>query len=424
MKKLSVAIAVASLAAFTACNGQVSKKEKEAAAKQGPVTVKTAVGDLTLPAPFTTESVTKRNDMKDWPQGQMPKAPAGFTVTKFAGDLKNPRTAYLAPNNDIFVVESNTRKSANQITIFRDADKNGTYETRQVFAEDLNQPYGMLVVKNHFYIANTDGLYRYDYKAGDMKLTGKGQKILELPAGGYNNHWTRNLLANADGSKIYVSVGSASNVAEHGLDTEIRRANILEINPDGTGERIYASGLRNPVGMDWNPANNELWSAVNERDELGDGLVPDYITSVKQGAFYGWPYSYYGQNEDPRMKGLGKDLVAKALVPDVPVGNHTASLGIAFYDKDAFPAQYKNGAFVAQHGSWNSSVLTGYKVLFVPFKNGKPSGKPQDFLTGFIADEKGADVYGRPSAVTVINDGSLLVCDDSGNTIWRVSAKK
>lgn len=424
MKKLSVAIAIVSLAAFTACNGQVSKKEKEAAAKQGPVTVKTAVGDLTLPAPFTTESVTKRNDMKDWPQGQMPKAPAGFTVTKFAGDLKNPRTAYLAPNNDIFVVESNTRKSANQITIFRDADKNGTYETRQVFAEDLNQPYGMLVVKNHFYIANTDGLYRYDYKAGDMKLNGKGQKILELPAGGYNNHWTRNLLANADGSKIYVSVGSASNVAEHGLDTEIRRANILEINPDGTGERIYASGLRNPVGMDWNPANNELWSAVNERDELGDGLVPDYITSVKQGAFYGWPYSYYGQNEDPRMKGLGKDLVAKALVPDVPVGNHTASLGIAFYDKDAFPAQYKNGAFVAQHGSWNSSVLTGYKVLFVPFKNGKPSGKPQDFLTGFIADEKGADVYGRPSAVTVINDGSLLVCDDSGNTIWRVSAKK
>lgn len=424
MKKISVAIAIISLSVFTACNGQVTKKDKEAAAKQSPVTVKTAVGDLTLPAPFTTESVTKRNSMKDWPAGQMPKAPAGFTVTKFASDLKNPRTAYLAPNNDIFVVESNTSRSANQITIFRDADKNGTYEMRQVFAEGLNQPYGMLVVKNNFYIANTDGVYRYDYKTGDTKLTGKGTKILELPAGGYNNHWTRNLIANTDGSKIYVSVGSASNVGEYGMETEVRRANILEINPDGTGERIYAAGLRNPVGMDWNPVNNELWAAVNERDKLGDGLVPDYITSVKQGAFYGWPYSYYGQIEDPRMKGLGKDLVQKAIVPDVSVGNHTASLGIAFYDKDAFPAQYKNGAFVAQHGSWNSSILTGYKVLFVPFKNGKPSGKPQDFLTGFIASEKEADVYGRPSAVTVLNDGSMLVCDDSGNAIWRVTANK
>jgi glucose/arabinose dehydrogenase len=257
-----------------------------------------------------------------------------------------------------------------------------------------------------------------------MKLQGKGKKIVELPAGGYNNHWTRNLIASADGKKIYISVGSGSNVGEHGMEHEVRRANILEVNPDGSGERIYAAGLRNPVGMDWNPANGELWTAVNERDELGDELVPDYITSVKQGAFYGWPYSYFGQIEDPRMKGQRKDLVAKAVVPDVPVGSHTASLRLAFYDKEAFPQMYRNGAFVGQHGSWNRATLSGFKVLFVPFQNGKPSGKPQDFLTGFIASDEDAKVYGRPVDVTVMNDGSLLVNDDSGNTIWRISYKK
>lgn len=408
---------------LTSCKGQVSKEEKEQARSQGSTTVQTAVGELTLPAPYATKSATKRSSMTDW-GSNTPKAPAGFTVTKFAGDLKNPRNTYIAPNGDIFVAESGTRSSADRITVFRDKDKDGTFETRQVFLDGLKQPYGMLVVKDYFYVANTDGLYRYPYKEGTLKLEGEGQKIVELPAGGYNNHWTRNLIANADGSKIYISVGSASNVGEYGMDKEVRRANILEINPDGSGERIYAGGLRNPVGMDWNPANNELWTAVNERDDLGDNLVPDYITSVKEGGFYGWPYSYFGQIEDPRMKGQRKDLVAKAIVPDVPVGSHTASLGIAFYDKDAFPTEYKNGAFVGQHGSWNRSVISGYKVLFVPFKNGKPSGKPQDFLTGFIADKEEADVYGRPVAVTVMNDGSLLVNDDSGNTIWRVSYKK
>lgn len=409
---------------LSSCNGQVTKEEKKTATQQGSTTVKTAVGDLTLPAPYSSESVTKRSGMKDWPKGVTPKAPEGFTVTKFADGLKNPRWTYIAPNNDIFVVESNTFMSANRITVFRDKDKDGTFETREIFKDGLNMPFGMLVLKNYFYIANTDGLYRFPYKEGDLKLKGNGEKIVELPAGGYNNHWTRNLLANADGSKIYISVGSGSNNAEHGMETEIRRANILEINPDGTGEKIYASGLRNPVGMDWNPANNELWTAVNERDDLGDELVPDYITSVKQGGFYGWPYSYYGQIQDPRMKGQGKELVAKAIIPDVPVEAHTASLGLAFYNKDAFPATYKNGAFVGQHGSWNRSKLSGYKVLFVPFKNGKPSGKPQDFLTGFIADEKKAQVYGRPVAVTVMKDGSLLVNDDSGNTIWQVKANK
>lgn len=416
-------LTVCSFSLFS-CNGQVSKEEKKEVSQQGSTTVKTAVSNITLPAPYSTKSVTKRSGMKDWPEGTTPKAPEGFTVTKFAGNLKNPRWTYIAPNNDIFVVESNTFMSANRITVFRDKDKDGKFETREVFKEGLNMPFGMLILKNYFYIANTDGLYRFPYKEGDLKLNGKGEKILELPAGGYNNHWTRNLLANADGSKIYVSVGSGSNNGENGMDKEVRRAAILEINPDGTGEKIYASGLRNPVGMDWNPANNELWTAVNERDELGDGLVPDYITSVKRDGFYGWPYSYFGQIEDPRMKGQGKELVSKAIVPDVSVEAHTASLGLAFYDKDAFPNQYKNGVFVGQHGSWNRSKLSGYKVIFVPFKDGKPSGKPQDFLTGFIANEEKAQVYGRPVAVTVMNDGSLLVNDDSGNTIWQVRANK
>lgn len=424
MKNTAFSLAVLGLISLTACKQQVTKEEKEVAKAEGSTTVKTAVGDLTLPAPFATESTTKRNSMEDWPESVTPKAPAGFTVTKFATDLKNPRNTYIAPNGDIFVAESGTDSSADQITVFRDKDNDGTYETRQVFAEKLSQPYGMLILKNNFYVANTDGLYMYPYKEGDLKLTGKAQKIVELPAGGYNNHWTRNLIANADGSKIYISVGSASNVAEHGITEETRRANILEVNPDGTGERIYASGLRNPVGMDWNPANKELWTAVNERDELGDGLVPDYVTSVKEGGFYGWPYSYYGQIEDPRMKGQGKDLVAKAIIPDVPVGAHTATLGLAFNTKDAFPAKYKNGAFAGQHGSWNSSVLTGYKVVFIPFKDGKPSGPAEDFLTGFIASEKDAKSYGRPVDVTFMNDGSLLVNDDAGNTLWRVTATK
>lgn len=424
MKTATQLFSISLLILMTACNGQVKKEEKEALAKQPGNVVKTAVGEITLPPPYATESKTKNSKVIGWPEGKTPKAPEGFTVTKFADGFENPRWTYIAPNNDIFVVESGTRSSKNQITVLRDKDKDGKFETREVFIDGLNKPFGMLVLKDFFYIANTDGLYQYPYKNNPLKLETKGVKILELPAGGYNNHWTRNLLANADGTKIYVSVGSGSNVAENGIDKEIRRACILEINPDGTGEKIYASGLRNPVGMDWNPANKELWTAVNERDELGDDLVPDYITSVKKDGFYGWPYSYFGNILDPRMKGQGKDLAAKAIVPDVPVGPHTASLGLAFYNKNAFPAKYKNGAFVGQHGSWNRSKISGYKVLFVPFANGKPSGKPEDFLTGFISNDEKAEVYGRPVAVTVMNDGSLLVNDDSGNTVWKVTANK
>lgn len=423
MKIVSQILSISFLVVVTACNGQ-SKQEKETLSKQPSIVVKTAIGDLTLPAPYATESKTKNSKVIGWPEGKTPKAPEGFTVTKFADGFDNPRWSYIGPNNDIFVVESGTRTSKNQIIVLRDTDKDRKFETREVFIKDLNRPFGMLILKDFFYIANTDGLYRYPYKNAPLKLNTQGVKIVELPAGGYNNHWTRNIISNPEGTKIYIAVGSGSNVGENGMDKEVRRAAILEINPDGTGEKIYADGLRNPMGMDWNPVNKELWTAVNERDELGDDLVPDYITSVKLNGFYGWPYSYFGNNLDPRMKGERKDLAAKAIVPDVPVGAHTASLGLAFYTKDAFPAKYKNGAFVGQHGSWNRSIISGYKVLFVPFANGKPSGKPEDFLTGFVANADTAEVYGRPVAVTVMKDGSLLVNDDSGNTIWKVTANK
>ena len=409
---------------FYSCNGQISKKEKEAAFTKASYTVETAIGPLTLAAPYATKSVRNSNSMKDWPEGKTPTAPAGFKVTRYAGDLNNPRNTYVGPNGDIFVVESGTRMSSDQITLLRDKDNDGIFEHRGVFIKGLNKPFGVLILNNTFYIANTDGLYQYAYTSGQTELKGKGKKIVELPAGGYNNHWTRNLLASADGSKIYISVGSGSNVGENGMEHEVRRAAILEVNPDGSGEKIYASGLRNPVGMDWNPVTKELWTAVNERDELGDDLVPDYITSVKPGKFYGWPYSYFGQIEDPRMKGQAPELVAKAVVPDVSVGAHTASLGIAFYNEQAFPEKYRGGAFVGQHGSWNRAKLSGYKVVFVPFKNGKPSGPPQDFLTGFLVENSDSQAYGRPVDVTVLSDGSLLVNDDSGNSLWKVSAVK
>ena len=447
MKKLNLLFySSVVLFAMAGCNTKTSENQNQAATDKPATDSFTMAGASTdsLPAPFATEATAKISKVIGWPAGKTPTAPAGFTVTKFAGDLRNPRWIYVAPNGDILVSEANTAprlkdkvkaklngkaksqdmgESADRITFFRDADKDGKPEVRGIFLEDLNQPLGMLVLKNYFYVANTDGLWRYPYQEGQTKITGKGEKILELPAGGYNNHWTRNIIANADGSKLYISVGSGSNVGENGMEHEVRRANILEVNPDGTGERIFASGLRNPVGMDWAPGSNTLWTAVNERDNLGDDLVPDYITSVKEGAFYGWPYSYYGQHEDPRLKGQRPDLIKKALVPDVQTGAHTASLGLAFYDQKAFPAKYQNGAFVGQHGSWNRSELVGYKVLFVPFKNGRPSGKPEDFLTGFISDLGKGEVYGRPVGLAVLPDGRLMVADDASNTIWQVKAQ-
>lgn len=418
--------------------GCSQKKE----ADQTGATVETTSSTLTLPAPYVTKSAKNFSNVIGWADGETPKAPAGFVVTEYARDLKSPRWLYVAPNGDLFVAESNTERkgvknaainavtgrdkserneaSANRITLLRDTNKDGKPDLRESFLTGLNQPFGMLVLGNSFYAANTDGLMRYDYKPGQTKITAPGKKILALPAGGYNNHWTRNLLASPDGKTIFISVGSGSNVGENGPENERRRAAILQINPDGTGERIYASGLRNPVGMGWQPITKMLYTAVNERDGLGDDLVPDYLTNVKEGAFYGWPYSYYGQNEDPRRKGERPDLVEKAVVPDVPLGAHTASLGLAFYDKENFPEKYRNGAFIGQHGSWNRSSFSGYKVVFVPFQNGKP-GKPEDFLTGFVTGHD-KDVHGRPVGIAVLSDGSLLVADDAAGRIWRVSA--
>ncbi|HMI01094.1 MAG TPA: sorbosone dehydrogenase family protein [Pedobacter sp.] len=432
---------LAAIPCILACN---SNSKDEASATDTVTMDTTATGSIALPAPDTNAAMTKFSKVIGWPEGKTPTAPDGFTVSKYASNFKSPRNIYVAPNGDIFVVLSNserslkekvvgaitgktkaevTGESANTVVLLRDANKDGVAELQTNFLGGLNQPYGVLIIGDSFYVANTDGLWKYPYKTGDTKITASGTKILELPAGGYNNHWTRNLIANADNSKIYISVGSGSNAGENGMENEIRRAAILTVNPDGTGETIYASGLRNPVGMDWAPASDVLWTSVNERDGLGDDLVPDYITSVKKGGFYGWPYSYFGKNEDPRLKGQKPDLVAEAIVPDVAVGAHTASLGLAFYKGTKFPEEYRSGAFIGQHGSWNRSALAGYKVAFVPFKNGKPSGVPEDFLTGFIANEEKGEVYGRPVDVAIAPDGALLVADDVSSTVWRVAAK-
>ena len=378
-----------------------------------------AANQVNLPEP--SESKRKNSKVIGWPEGKTPVAPEGFVVTKFAGGLSNPRWIYVTPNGDILVSQSRTNKntSPNNILIFRDADGDGKPEIQQTFMSGLKQPLGMLVLNNTLYVGHTDGIYQYPYTPGQLSITDPGKKILDLTPDGYNNHWTRNVIANKNGTKLYVSTGSGSNVGENGMDKEHRRACIIEINPDGSGERLFAEGLRNPVGMDWEPVTGALWTAVNERDHLGDELVPDYVTSVKDGGFYGWPYAYFGQIEDPRLKGQRPDLVAKTLVPDVPVGAHTASLGLAFYTKNNFPKKYQGGAFVGQHGSWNRSIFSGYKVIFIPFTNGKP-GQPEDFLTGFIASEEKAEVYGRPVGVTVLPDGSMLVADDAGNAIWKI----
>ncbi|SES84552.1 PQQ-dependent sugar dehydrogenase [Hymenobacter actinosclerus] len=445
MTRISSLLAAAALLLTAACGGPTKQEKTEAAVLTPADTVATKTDSLTLPEPYATKSVTKRSKIVEWPQATMPTVPTGFLVTQYAADLESPRNMYVLPNGDVLVAEANTvptgpkeevaaalkldpskslrPTSANRITLLRDEQQVARPSTRTVFLDSLNQPFGMLLLGGYFYVANTDGVWRYPYVGGQTSITAKGQKILDLPAGGYNNHWTRNLLASPDGHKIYISVGSSSNVGEHGMKEEQRRANIIEINPDGTGERIYASGLRNPVGMDWAPGTNVLWTAVNERDELGDELVPDYLTSVREGGFYGWPYSYFGQHVDPRRKDEKPELVKKAIVPDVPLGPHTASLGLAFYTGDKFPEPYRNGAFIGQHGSWNRSEFSGYKVVFVPFRNGKPAGQPQDFLTGFIANEEKNEVYGRPVGVTVLPTGAMLVADDAGGKIWRIAAQ-
>ncbi|HRD46934.1 MAG TPA: sorbosone dehydrogenase family protein, partial [Caulobacter sp.] len=380
-----------------------------------------------------------------WPADGKPTAPAGFTVTRFAEGLDHPRWLYRLPNGDVLVVESNSPPrevkgitdwvaarmmktagagvpSANRITLLRDADGDGKPELRTVFAKDLNSPFGVALIGDQLYVANTDAVLKWTWTPGMTSLAGPGAKVADLPAGTPNSHWTKNLLASPDGTKLYVSVGSHSNLAEGGIEAETNRAGILEITLATGAVRQFASGLRNPVGLAWEPTTGALWTTVNERDMLGHDLVPDYMTSVKDGGFYGWPYSYFGQNVDERMQPQRPDLVAKAIRPDYALGAHTASLGLMFYPAGGSLGEaWGGGALVAQHGSWNRDPVSGYKVVFVPFEGGKPAGKAQDFLTGFL-DAKG-QALGRPVGVAADPTGAVLVSDDVGNIVWRVSPR-
>jgi glucose/arabinose dehydrogenase len=396
----------------------------------------------TLPEPNKTLIPTVHiAKAEGWKVGEKPTPAQGLSVTAFAAGLDHPRWVYVLPNGDVLVAESNAPQraeegkgikgfiyrwaqkragagvpSANRITLLRDKDGDGVAETRTVFIKDLNSPVGMALIGNDFYVANADSIMKFHYDEGATALSG-GEKIADLPGGPINHHWVKNIVAGPDGTKLYASVGSNSNVGENGLDKEVGRAAIHEIDLKTGQQRVFASGLRNANGMAWQ--GDTLWTVVNERDELGSDLVPDYLTSVKDGGFYGWPYSYWGQHVDSRVKPQDPDKVAKAIVPDYALGNHTASLGLAFSSGNLLPQQFRQGAFIGQHGSWNRRPFSGYKVVFVPFENGKPSGQPLDVLTGFLrADETAA---GRPVQVAIDKGGALLVADDVGNTIWRVT---
>jgi glucose/arabinose dehydrogenase len=383
---------------------------------------------------------------KGWPAGVTPVAADGTAVAAFAKDLDHPRWLYVLPNGDVLVAETNAPPrpedakgikgfffkmfqkkaggavpSANRITLLRDADGDGTAETKTVFLSGLNSPFGMTLVGDTLYVANTDAIVKFPYEPGETRISASGTKVVDLPGGPLNHHWTKNVIASPDGSKLYVAVGSNSNAAENGIEKEEGRAAIWEVDPATGRHRVFASGLRNPVGMAWEPETGALWTAVNERDELGSDLVPDYMTSVRDGAFYGWPYSYYGQHVDTRVKPPRPDLVAKAVAPDYALGPHTASLGLVHSGGTTLPARFRQGMFVGQHGSWNRKPRSGYKVIFVPFQGGKPAGEPVDVLTGFVEDD--GDAMGRPVGVAIDKKGALLVADDVGNAIWRVTAK-
>jgi glucose/arabinose dehydrogenase len=384
---------------------------------------------------------------KGWPEGGKPVAAEGTEVAAFARGLDHPRWLMVLPNGDVLVAETNAPKrpkaargirgyffkkfqkkaggavpSANRITLLRDTDGDGVAETRSVFLADLYSPFGMALVGDVLYVANSDAIVRFPYTAGAQQITAPGTKVVSLPAGEINAHWTKNVIASADGSKLYVAVGSNSNVAENGMDKEVERAAIWEVDPTTGSHRVFASGLRNPVGMAWEPETGALWTAVNERDELGSDLVPDYMTSVRDGGFYGWPWSYFGQHVDTRVKPARPDLVAQAISPDYALGPHTASLGLAHSRGTSLPARFAEGMFVGQHGSWNRQPHSGYRVIFVPFTAGRPSGPPIDVLTGFLRHDGHSN--GRPVGVALDSTGALLVADDVGNVIWRVTAAR
>ncbi len=371
-----------------------------------------------MPRPGATESARRSSRVVERPETARLNVPIGFSVNTFAeGDFRSPRMISVAPNGDVFVADS----FANRILVLRDADGDGRAEERSVFTEDVTQPFGIGFLKDWVYVANTSSVVRFSYKAGQMKAEGPGEKIVDLPGQGYRQHWTRNLAFSPDGKKLYVTVGSESNVS---IEADPRRAAISIYDTDGKNHRIFASGIRNPVGIDFNPITGELWTAVNERDGLGDDLVPDYVTSVKDGGFYGWPYVYIGRNVDPRRADdVRPEHLEKAIVPDVLVESHSAALGIRFYTGKMFPDEYRGDAFVAFHGSWNREQLTGFKVVRIRFgKDGKLlENGYEDFLTGWLPDSSKVEVWGRPVGLAVLNDGSLLVSDDGAKKIWRVS---
>lgn len=385
---------------------------------------------------------------KGWPDGATPQAGAGLRVNAFAGDLDHPRWLYVLPNGDVLVAETNapqkpadgsgvkswfmkhfmkqagsTGASANRITLLRDTNGDGVADQRSALLQGINSPFGMALVGGNLYIAATDAIVHFPYTEGTTQITAPATKLIDLPGGPRNHHWTKNIIASPDGSKLFATVGSNSNVAENGLDAEAGRAAIWEVDIGTGAHTVFATGLRNPNGLAWQPDTGVLWTVVNERDELGSDLVPDYLTSVRANGFYGWPYSYFGTHVDQRVKPQRPDLVANAIVPDYALGPHTASLGLAWFanDKSAvnkLPAQFASGMFIGQHGSWNRKPHSGYKVIFVPFENGKPAGKPIDVLTGFLSAD--AEAYGRPAGVAIDKSGALLVADDVGNIVWRV----
>ena len=402
-----------------------------------------AIAPPQLPAPFATPWFRKPTRVVALPDGHQLTVPAGFRVGVFADRLQLARFMALAPNGDVFLSEPVSR-TAGKITILRDADHDGVAETRETFAAGLNRPFGLAFWKSYLYVGNNDSVTRFSYRPGQTAAEGSPEKIADLPPSdaaldqdtadrlkiplnqtrGYN-HWTRNVIFNPAGTKLYVTIGSATNATPEDTGSGIERAAIHEYNPDGSGHRLFASGLRNPVGLAFFPGSSTLWTAVNERDHLGDDLVPDFVTSVRPEGFYGWPYSYIGQHVDPTVTTPRPDLVGKAIVPDVLLPSHSAALGLLFYTGAQFPAAYRDSAFVALHGSINRSTLSGYRVARVPFRNGKPAGPPEDFLSGFISrDDDQKEAWGRPVGLLQLPDGSLLVSDDGGNRVWRVSWRR
>lgn len=400
----------------------------------------------TLPAPqkkiIPTVNIAPA---KGWPSGVSPTPTAGTQVNEFARGLDHPRWLMVLPNGDVLVAESNSPAkpddakgikgmimglvmkragagvaSANRISLLRDSNHDGIADLHTVLLENLNSPFGMALVGNTLYVANSDAIVKFPYHTGDTHISASAVQVLALPAGKINHHWTKNLIASADGKTLYVTIGSNSNVAERGMAVEFERASIWQVALDSGTYRVFASGLRNPNGLAWEPVSGALWTVVNERDELGNDLVPDYLTSVRDGAFYGWPYSYYGQHIDNRVIPQRPDLVAKAIAPDYALGSHTAPLGLADSGGNTLPKQFAHGMFIGQHGSWNRKPHSGYKVIFVNFENGKPVGKPIDVLSGFLSTQ--GEAYGRPVGVALDKSGALLVADDVGNVVWRVCA--